>query len=143
MLLILSSLVDAIINQAKKDHPIETCGLIAGPQKTGQPLRIIPMYNHAQSTTYFEFEPKQQLHTWREMDMRDEVPVVIYHSHTSSPAYPSHTDRTYAMEPNAHYVIVSTSPEKEAHIRSFRIIHGDVTEERIVLVPSYNKSLAS
>jgi hypothetical protein len=42
------------------------------------------------------------------MDDRDEEPVVIYHSHTATEAYPSRTDISYASEPGAHYVLVST-----------------------------------
>ena len=42
------------------------------------------------------------------MDDRDEVPVVIYHSHTATEAYPSRTDVSYASEPAAHYVLIST-----------------------------------
>ena len=42
------------------------------------------------------------------MDERDEEPVVIYHSHTATEAYPSRTDISYANEPGAHYVLVST-----------------------------------
>ena len=43
------------------------------------------------------------------MDDRDEEPVVIYHSHTATEAYPSRTDISYASEPDAHYVLVSTA----------------------------------
>ena len=42
------------------------------------------------------------------MDDRDEEPVIIYHSHTATEAYPSRTDISYAYEPGAHYVLVST-----------------------------------
>ena len=33
---------------------------------------------------------------------------MIYHSHTATEAYPSRTDISYACEPDAHYVLVST-----------------------------------
>ena len=33
---------------------------------------------------------------------------MVYHSHTATEAYPSRTDIGLAMEPNAHYVLVST-----------------------------------
>ncbi len=42
------------------------------------------------------------------MDDSDEEPVVVYHSHTATEAYPSRTDIGLASEPNAHYVLVST-----------------------------------
>jgi proteasome lid subunit RPN8/RPN11 len=65
------------------------------------------------------------------MDSRDEVPVVIYHSHTATEAYPSRTDISYASEPGAHYVLVSTREPDRAEFRSFRIVDGVVTEEEV------------
>jgi proteasome lid subunit RPN8/RPN11 len=50
----------------------------------------------------------EQFRVWREMDERDEEPVVIYHSHTATEACPSRTDISYASEPGAHYVLVPT-----------------------------------
>ena len=44
------------------------------------------------STTYYTFDTKQRLRVQREMDAGNEWPVVIYHSHTRSPAYPSQVD---------------------------------------------------
>ena len=74
------------------------------------------------------------------VDARDEEPVVIYHSHTATEAYPSRTDIGLAMEPNAHYVLVSTrehgNNEGPVEFRSYRIIDGDVTEEEVHVVTS-------
>ena len=50
------------------------------------------------------------------MDDRDEEPVVIYHSHTATEAYPSRTDISYANEPSAHYVLVSTREPKAPRV---------------------------
>jgi proteasome lid subunit RPN8/RPN11 len=79
------------------------------------------------------------------MDDRDEVPVVIYHSHTATEAYPSRTDVSYASEPEAHYVLVSTRVHgadtglagDEVEFRSFRIVDGQVSEEDVEVVESY------
>jgi [CysO sulfur-carrier protein]-S-L-cysteine hydrolase len=71
------------------------------------------------------------------MDSRDEVPVVIYHSHTATEAYPSRTDISYASEPEAHYVLVSTREPETHELRSFRIVDGVVTEEDVEVVESY------
>jgi len=65
------------------------------------------------------------------MDERDEEPVVIYHSHTATEAYPSRTDISLASEPGAHYVLVSTRDEETVELRSFRIVDGEVTEEPV------------
>jgi proteasome lid subunit RPN8/RPN11 len=72
------------------------------------------------------------------MDARDEEPVVVYHSHTATEAYPSRTDIAYASEPDAHYLLVSTRDLESAEIRSFRIVDGVVTEEEVKIVPTLN-----
>jgi [CysO sulfur-carrier protein]-S-L-cysteine hydrolase len=106
-------LVDAIIAHARRDHPDEACGIVAGPIGSDRPERLVPMTNAERSPTFYRFDSLEQLKVWREMDDRDEEPVVIYHSHTSTDAYPSRTDISYASEPNAHYLLVTAwSPRR-------------------------------
>jgi proteasome lid subunit RPN8/RPN11 len=128
-------LVEAIIAHARRDHPDEACGIVAGPIGSDRPERFVPMANAERSTTFYRFDSMEQLKVWREMDDRDEEPVVIYHSHTSTEAYPSRTDIAYASEPNAHYVLVSTREElDEPDVRSYRIIDGEVSAEEVRIV---------
>ena len=131
VLRISQDLVDAMIAHARADHPDEACGVIAGPVGSDIPQRFIPMANAARSTTFYEFDSGDLLRLYREMDARDEEPVVIYHSHTATEAYPSRTDISYAGEPDAHYVLLSTRDPETTEIRSFRIVDGTVTEEEI------------
>jgi [CysO sulfur-carrier protein]-S-L-cysteine hydrolase len=127
-------IIDAIIEHARRDHPDEACGVVAGPIGSDSPERFVPMQNAERSPTFYRFDSMEQLKVWREMDDRDEEPVVIYHSHTSTEAYPSRTDISYASEPNAHYLLVSTREElDEPEVRSFRIVDGEVTEEDVVI----------
>src|SRR5690348_14040718 len=89
------------------------------------------MQNAERSPTFYRFDSMEQLRVWREMDDRDEEPVVIYHSHTATEAYPSRTDISYASEPGAHYVLVSTREPDRTDFRSFRIVDGEVSEEEV------------
>lgn len=135
MLEIPRDIVDAIVAHARRDHPDEACGVVAGPTGSDRPERLVPMVNAERSPTFYRFDSLEQLKVWREMDERDEEPVVIYHSHTSTEAYPSRTDVSLAMEPNAHYLLVSTREElDEPEVRSFRIVDGEVTEEQVAFV---------
>lgn len=135
MLKIRRELVDSIIEHARRDHPDEACGIVAGPVGSDRPERVIEMENAERSPTFYRFDSMEQLRVWREMDDRDEEPVVIYHSHTSTEAYPSRTDVSYAAEPNAHYLVVSTREElREPEIRSFRIVDGEITEEEFKII---------
>ena len=110
--------------------------MIAGPVGSDIPQRFIQMANAARSTTFYEFDSGDLLRLYREMDARDEEPVVIYHSHTATPAYPSRTDISYASEPNAHYVLVSTRSPESVEVRSYRIVDGEVTEEMLEITES-------
>ena len=131
MLTIARELYEKIVAHAREDHPDEACGVVAGPAGSDRPVRFIPMLNAERSPTFYRFDSLEQLKVWREMDDRDEEPVVIYHSHTATEAYPSRTDISYASEPNAHYVLVSTRDEENTEFRSYRIIDGGVTEETV------------
>jgi proteasome lid subunit RPN8/RPN11 len=131
MLTISSLIYDKIVAHARADHPDEACGVVAGPAGSDRPERFIPMLNAERSPTFYRFDSMEQLTVWREMDNRDEEPVVIYHSHTATPAYPSRTDISYASEPGAHYVLVSTREPERAEFRSFRIVDGEVSEEEV------------
>lgn len=130
------AIYDAIVEHARADHPDEACGVVAGPAGSDRPERFIPMANAARSPTFYEFDSADLLKLYREMDDRDEEPVIIYHSHSSTEAYPSRTDISYASEPNAHYVLVSTRDADglgEFQFRSYRIVDGVVSEEDVVI----------
>ena len=129
-----SAIIDAIVAHARRDHPDEACGVVAGPAGSDLPIRHIAMDNAARSMTFYEFDSMEHLRVWREMDDNDEQPVVIYHSHTATEAYPSRTDISFAGEPDAHYLLVSTRDPGREEIRSFRIVDNVVTEEEVNIV---------
>ena len=119
-------LVDEIVAHARRDHPDEACGVIAGPEGSDLPDRFIPMLNAARSPTFYEFDSADLLKLYREL--------VIYHSHTATEAYPSRTDASIAAEPEAHYVLVSTRDPEVHEFRSYRIVDGEITEEPVEIV---------
>ena len=133
MLEISREFVDAILAQSRAEYPDECCGVILGPAGSGKATRLKPMINAAHSPTFYEFDSRDLLALYREIDDNDEEIVVIYHSHTETEARPSRTDIAYASEPEAHYVLVSTREEIAPAIefRSFRIVGGVVSEEEV------------
>lgn len=137
MLVIRADLVDAMVAHARADHPDEACGIIAGPEGSDRPERFVAMMNAERSPTFYRFDSGEQLKVWRAMDDADEEPVVIYHSHTATEAYPSRTDISYASEPGAHYVLISTRDATSHELRSYRIVDGAVTEEPVRIVDAY------
>jgi [CysO sulfur-carrier protein]-S-L-cysteine hydrolase len=129
-------IVEEIVAQARRDHPDEACGVVAGAVGSDLPTRLVPMLNAAMSPTFFEFDAGDLLRLYREMDVNGEVPVVVYHSHTATEAYPSRTDISLASEPDAHYLLVSTRDPDVADVRSFRIVDGAVREEEVRITRS-------
>ncbi len=128
MLTLTRAMLDQVLAHARRDHPDEACGIIAG--RDGVATRVIEMENAERSPTFYRFDAQEQLRVWRGMDDADEVPLAIYHSHTATEAYPSRTDIGLASEPDAHYLLVSTrSPQDEVH--AYRILDGTVTEEPV------------
>jgi proteasome lid subunit RPN8/RPN11 len=126
---------DGIVAHAKRDHPDEACGVVAGPEGSDRAVRLVEMVNAAGSPTFYEFDSTDLFQLYKQMDANDEEPVVVYHSHTATEAYPSRTDIGLANEPGAHYVLVSTREHGNSagpvEFRSYRIIDGEVTEEEV------------
>ncbi len=128
---------DAIVAHAKRDHPDEACGIVAGAEGSDRAERHVAMVNAASSPTFYEFDSTELLELYKQLDANDEEPVVVYHSHTATEAYPSRTDIDLASEPRAHYLLVSTrehgNSEGPVEFRSYRIVDGEVTEEEITI----------
>jgi proteasome lid subunit RPN8/RPN11 len=137
VLVIRGDLVDAMVAHARADHPDEACGVIAGPEGSDRPERFIAMLNAERSPTFYRFDSGEQLKVWRALEEAGEAAIIIYHSHTATEAYPSRTDISYASEPDAHYVLVSTRDPYEHEVRSYRIVDGAVTEEPVKIVEQY------
>lgn len=141
MLTIHSRLINAMITQALNYHPIETCGIIAGPAGSNLPLRLISMHQEAMPGSFPKFNPQRQVEVWTEMNERGEEPIVIFFSHTHCQAYPTYAEVESAIAPQAHYLIISTESLNSDELRSFRIIDRIVIEERIQIVHRYEPEL--
>jgi proteasome lid subunit RPN8/RPN11 len=141
-------LVEAIVAHARRDHPDEACGLIAGPEGSDRAERLIPMTNAERSPTYYEFDSDEWFQVHKQLSAGDEEVVVIYHSHTATEPYPSVTDIRKAGEyamllRSPHYVLVSTRDPDTDELRSYTIVDGVVTEEPVEIVESYAESRVS
>ena len=71
MLEISREFVDAIVEQSRQEYPDECCGVILGPVGSGKAARLKPMINAAHSPTFYEFDPKDLLALYREIDDSD------------------------------------------------------------------------
>lgn len=137
MLTIARDVLDAVVAHAQQCYPDEACGVIAGPEGSDRPERFIPIPNSSDSPpTFYEFSSADLFALYRGMAERGEDPVVVFHSHTATEAYPSPTDVRIASEPYAHYLLVAIADDVGEKVRSYRIVDGVVTEEEVVVVPA-------
>jgi proteasome lid subunit RPN8/RPN11 len=115
----------AIVAQAERDFPYETCGFIIGNDRIEEVRPILNVQNqrHGEdpasfprdARTAFLMEPKQHLAVMREIDQRKLALKVVYHSHPDHEAYFSPTDRAQACTfdsaepdyPDTAYVVIS------------------------------------
>ena len=123
------AMVDQVLAHARRDHPDECCGVIAG--RDGVATRLFEMANAERSPTGFVFDSAEWLKVYREVDDADEEFLAVYHSHTMTEAYPSRTDIRWSRETEfAHWLLVSTRAEQD-EVRSYTIEDGVVTEEEV------------
>ena len=146
MLTIEQATYDAIVAHARRDHPDEACGIVAGPEGSDRAERLVEMVNAAAARRSTSSTRRTCSMLYKQMDANDEEPVVVYHSHTATEAYPSRTDIGLASEPHAHYVLVSTrehgNNDGPVEFRSFRIVDGEVSEEDVAVVPALDPQQA-
>jgi [CysO sulfur-carrier protein]-S-L-cysteine hydrolase len=123
--------VDQVLAHARRDHPDECCGVIAG--RDGVATRVIEMDNAERSPTGFAFDSAEWLRVYREVDDADEELLAVYHSHTMTEAYPSRTDVLWSQHNEfTHWLLVSTRSDED-EVRSYTITDGVVTEESVTL----------
>ena len=132
MLTLPRDLLDRVLAHARRDHPDEACGVIAG--RDGVATRLFEMANADRSPTGFTFDSAEWLSVYRAVDDADEELLAVYHSHTMTEAYPSRTDVLWSRTTEfQHWLLVSTRAETD-EVRSFVITDGDVVEEPVTVV---------
>ncbi|HUZ84865.1 MAG TPA: M67 family metallopeptidase [Gaiellales bacterium] len=124
------ALRDGVIAHARAGVPNEACGLLAGLD--GRVERFFPAESDQPSPYYYRIESRDQIRIMNEIDAAGLDLIGIYHSHVSSPPYPSRTDSEQAFWPDAVYVIVSLAGGG-AEIKGYRLSPDmAVTEEPLV-----------
>jgi len=130
MLTIPQSIIDALIDHARNDFPLEACGILGG---IGSVVSVhYPMVNTDQSNEHFMMEPKEQFAVVKDLRGKGLSMLAIYHSHPETPARPSAEDIRLALTPDVSYVIVSLAGE-QPDVKSYRITAGVVTPEPITI----------
>jgi len=112
--------------------PDEACGMLAGPmtadgEPTGVVSTVYPCRNADASGRTYTVEPRDLLRAMRDAEARGDDLMGVWHSHTHTDAYPSHTDVRQAVDPAWIYLLVSLR-HGELAMRAYRIRDGAITE---------------
>jgi proteasome lid subunit RPN8/RPN11 len=122
--------VDAIVDHARADAPLECCGLLIG--SPGQVEEACRASNTRDSTVAFMVDPAAHFAAIRRARAAGFGVVGAYHSHPRSPAVPSATDIRESTDPELLHVIVSLAGP-EPVVRAYRIRGGSVNEVQLTV----------
>ncbi|MBI4978069.1 MAG: M67 family metallopeptidase [Spirochaetes bacterium] len=107
MLTISRVALEAFIQRARDEAPIESCAYFAGSD--GIVKEMIPMTNIDKSAEHFSFDPKEQFAAVRTARSKNLTLLAVCHSHPASPARMSAEDIRLANDPSMRYIIHSLS----------------------------------
>ncbi len=127
------SIINDILAHAKEGYPHEVCGLITGKEKL--PTRIFRITNTDKSSVSYMMDPAEQFRAFKEIRNEGLELLAIYHSHPTSPSYPSQTDVRLAFYPEAVYVIVSLQKVGSPEVKGFSILDGRISDEVLEVIP--------
>ena len=125
------NIIDALIAQAQKDAPEESCGYLLGTPD-GTVTENYCMENIDHSSEHFSFAPKDQFAALRYSRDKGLKILANWHSHPASPSRPSQEDLRLANDPSIRYAILSLLDGKPT-LNSFKIIGGEVVDKEIHL----------
>jgi [CysO sulfur-carrier protein]-S-L-cysteine hydrolase len=113
--------IDAMIDHARRDAPLECCGLLAA--RDGVIDEAIPARNLEASSVAFLIDPADHFAAVKRTRIEGRDIVGAYHSHPRSPAIPSATDLAEAHYEEFVYAIVSLAGD-QPDVKAYRLTTG-------------------
>ncbi len=122
-------LLNRIIEHARQEYPLESCGILAG--KNGQITKFYPMVNTRKSSSCYLMEPEDQLRVFQEIEKEGLDLSAIYHSHPHTAAFPSQRDVDYAFYPDSLILIISLIDKEIPQVGAFQVEEGRIERKTI------------
>ena len=114
---------EEMLLHCREAYPNEACGILAG---SGEEVsKVYKMSNIEKSPVSYEFDSRERINAMKNMRENNHKMLAIFHSHPSSPAYPSAKDMSLAFYEDCIYVIVSLI-EKQPVVKGFLIGGRDI-----------------
>ncbi|MGQ9646817.1 MAG: Mov34/MPN/PAD-1 family protein [Thermodesulfobacteriota bacterium] len=131
MIRIPKPIYDAMVEHARKEAPLECCGILGG--KDGTVQKAFKLSNEEQSPVRYSMSPQDQLKVFEEMERESLEMVGIYHSHTHTIPFPSETDVRLMFYPDISSVIISLKEERPL-VKAFKISEDAIYLEEIEVI---------
>lgn len=132
MMQIPKEIYQRMIEHAKRESPLECCGILSGRDRTVE--RAFELQNAEKSPTRYSMSPSEQLRVFEEMEKGSLEMIAVYHSHTHTIPFPSETDVKLAFYPDISSVIISLKDEKDPVVKAFQISKEAIYLEEIKVV---------
>jgi proteasome lid subunit RPN8/RPN11 len=122
-----------MVAHAKKEWPLECCGILSG--RDGTVEKAFELQNAEKSPIQYSMSPQEQLRVFEEMEKGAMEMLAIYHSHPRTIPFPSETDVKLAFYPEVASIIISLKEEKKPVAKAFRIGKEAIYLEKIKVIP--------
>jgi len=131
MIRIPKTIFQKIVEHAKKEQPLECCGILSGKGKTVE--KSFELKNAEGSPVRYSMSPLDQLKAFEEMEKESMEMIAIYHSHPHTIPFPSETDVKLNFYPDVSSVIISLKEENPG-MKAFRISKEAIYLEEIEVI---------
>jgi len=133
MVRIPKSIYQRMVEHARREWPLECCGILNGKDKTVE--KAFELQNAEGSTVRYSMSPREQMSVFEEMEKESMKMIAVYHSHPHTIPFPSETDVKLAFYPDLVSVIISLKEEGNPVMKAFRIGKEAIYLEEIEVIP--------
>jgi proteasome lid subunit RPN8/RPN11 len=112
-------ILQGMVEHAKREWPLECCGILGGKEKTVQ--KAYELQNVEKSSIRYLMSPQEQWEVFENIEKESMEMIAIYHSHPHTIPFPSETDVKMAFYPEVSSVIISLKEEKNPVVKAFKI----------------------
>jgi len=132
MVRIPKAIFQEMVDHAKREWPLECCGILGGKDKTIQ--KSFELQNTEKSPVLYSMSPREQMKVFEEMEKESMKMVAIYHSHPHTIPFPSETDVKLTFYPDVSSIIISLKEEENPVVKAFQIGKEAISVEEIEVI---------
>jgi [CysO sulfur-carrier protein]-S-L-cysteine hydrolase len=132
MLRIPQMIYHEMVDHAKREWPLECCGILSRRDKTVE--KSFELQNTERSPVLYSISPQEQMKVFEEMEKESMEMIAIYHSHPKTIAFPSETDVRLTFYSDISSVIISLKEQETPVVKAFQIGREAIYVEEIEVI---------